>query len=66
MLDWRTPGKTHNNVPPCCNIMVKYKPSTRPVELPAPEKASHEPQLKMETRDDSPEKLGSVIEAKYD
>lgn len=31
VLDWRTPGKTHNNVPPCVNIMVKYKPSSRSV-----------------------------------
>ena len=29
VLDWRTPEKTHNNIPPCSNIMVKYKPSTR-------------------------------------
>ena len=24
MLDWRTPRRTHNNVPPCMNVYVKY------------------------------------------
>lgn len=24
VIDWRTPGKTHNNVPPCVNIRVRY------------------------------------------
>lgn len=24
IMDWRTPNKRHNNVPPCLNVYVKY------------------------------------------
>ncbi len=35
VLDWRNPKKTHNNIPPSLNVIIKYKESTGPRGIPS-------------------------------